>query len=63
TLADRNIVLERERGELDIKVADLVATVKVKEQDVADLDIMVTSVKFHNDNLTNQVRKLEASSA
>ncbi|GJV72439.1 hypothetical protein Tco_1492434 [Tanacetum coccineum] len=63
TLADRNIVLEREKGELDIKVADLAATVKVREQEVADLDAMVTSVKFHNDNLTDQVRKLEASSA
>ncbi|GJZ11958.1 hypothetical protein Tco_0546717 [Tanacetum coccineum] len=63
TLADRNIVLEREKGELDIKVADLVATVKVREQEVADLDAMVISVKFHNDNLTDQVHKLEASSA
>ncbi|GJZ89616.1 hypothetical protein Tco_0661398 [Tanacetum coccineum] len=59
-LVDRNIVLEREKGELDIKVADLAATVKVREQEVADLDAMVTSVKFHNDNLTDQ---LEASSA
>ncbi|GJV58792.1 hypothetical protein Tco_1464892, partial [Tanacetum coccineum] len=63
TLADRNIVLEREKGVLDIKVADLAATVKVREQEVADLDAMVTSVKFHNDNLTDQVHKLEASSA
>ncbi|GKE77187.1 hypothetical protein Tco_1543307, partial [Tanacetum coccineum] len=63
TLADRNIVLEREKGELVIKVVDLAATVKVREQEVADLDAMVTSVKFHNDNLTDQVHKLEASSA
>ncbi|GJY48464.1 hypothetical protein Tco_0438420 [Tanacetum coccineum] len=63
TLADRNIVLERENGELDIKVEDLAATVKVREQEVADLDAMVTFVKFHNDNLTDQVHKLEASSA
>ncbi|GKE28970.1 hypothetical protein Tco_1444354 [Tanacetum coccineum] len=63
TLADRNIVLEREKGELDIKVADLAATVKVREQEVANLDAVVTSVKFHNDNLTDQVHKLEASSA
>ncbi|GKE17600.1 hypothetical protein Tco_1425177, partial [Tanacetum coccineum] len=63
TLAERNIVLEREKGELDIKVVDLPATVKVREQEVADLDAVVTSVKFHNDNLTDQVHKLEASSA
>ncbi|GKE89086.1 hypothetical protein Tco_1566561, partial [Tanacetum coccineum] len=63
TLADRNIVLEREKSELDIKVAGLPATVKVREQEVADLDAVVTSVKFHNDNLTDQVHKLETSSA
>ncbi|GJW44593.1 hypothetical protein Tco_0073392 [Tanacetum coccineum] len=62
TLADRNIVLEKEKGELNIKVADLAATVKVREQEVADLDVVVTSVKFHNDNFTDQVHKLEASS-
>ncbi|GJZ55133.1 hypothetical protein Tco_0610326 [Tanacetum coccineum] len=62
TLADRNTVLEREKSELDVKVADLVATVKVREQEVADLDSSVTSVKFHNDNLTDQVHKLEVSS-
>ncbi|GJZ03919.1 hypothetical protein Tco_0537194 [Tanacetum coccineum] len=62
TLAYRNIVLEREKGELDIKVADLAATIKVREQEVADLDAMVTFVKFHNDNLTDQVHKLETSS-
>ncbi|GJV31126.1 hypothetical protein Tco_1391526 [Tanacetum coccineum] len=63
TLADHNIVLEREKGELDIKVADLAATVKVREQEVVDLDAVVTSIKFHNDNLTDQVHKLETSSA
>ncbi|GKB75207.1 hypothetical protein Tco_0942102 [Tanacetum coccineum] len=63
TLADRNIILEREKGELDIKVADLAATMKVREQEIANLDAVVTSVKFHNDNLTDQVHKLEASSA
>ncbi|GKB64608.1 hypothetical protein Tco_0920794 [Tanacetum coccineum] len=35
---------------------DLAATVKVREQEVADLDAVVTSVKVHNDNLSNQVR-------
>ncbi|GKD91093.1 hypothetical protein Tco_1366600 [Tanacetum coccineum] len=45
TLADRNIVLEREKGELDIKVADLAATVKVREQEVADLDAVVLGLR------------------
>ncbi|GJU02530.1 hypothetical protein Tco_1112868 [Tanacetum coccineum] len=63
TLADRNTVLEGEKSELDVKVADLAATVKVREQEVADLDGVVTSVKVHNDNLSDQVHTLEVSSA
>ncbi|GJT70002.1 hypothetical protein Tco_1029288 [Tanacetum coccineum] len=63
TLADRNTVLEGEKSKLDVKVADLAATVKVKEQDVADLDAMVASVTVHNDNLSYQVHTLEVSSA
>ncbi|GJR32232.1 hypothetical protein Tco_1108464 [Tanacetum coccineum] len=45
--------------ELMFKVADLAATVKVREQEVADLDAVVTSVKVHNDNLSDQVHMLE----
>ncbi|GKD73374.1 hypothetical protein Tco_1331656 [Tanacetum coccineum] len=62
-LTDHNTVLEGEKSELDVKVADLAATVKVREQEVADLDAMVASVKVHNDNLFDQVHKLEVSSA
>ncbi|GJW83006.1 hypothetical protein Tco_0156151, partial [Tanacetum coccineum] len=61
-LADRNTVLEGEKSELDVKVADLMATVKVREQEVADLDGVVTSVKVHNDNLSDQVHTLDVSS-
>ncbi|GJT74398.1 hypothetical protein Tco_1041123 [Tanacetum coccineum] len=62
-LADRNAVLEGEKSELDVKVVDLAATVKVREQEVANLDDVVTSVKVHNDNLSDQVHMLEVSSA
>ncbi|GKC39729.1 hypothetical protein Tco_1052113, partial [Tanacetum coccineum] len=62
-LADRNTVLKGEKSELDVKVADLAATVKVKEQEVVDLDGVVTSVKVHNDNLSDQVHTLKVSSA
>ncbi|GKG34965.1 ethylene-responsive transcription factor ERF027-like protein, partial [Tanacetum coccineum] len=62
TLADCNTVLESEKSELDVKVADLTATVRVREQEVADLDVVVTSVKVHNDNLSDQVHTLEVSS-
>ncbi|GJX57520.1 hypothetical protein Tco_0287417 [Tanacetum coccineum] len=41
-LKDHNTTLE-EKSELDVKVADLVALVKVREQEAADLDAMVTS--------------------
>nr|GEV45731.1 hypothetical protein [Tanacetum cinerariifolium] len=63
TLTDRNPTLEKEKGELDVKAADLAASVKVREQEVADLDAVVTSVKLQNDNLADQVHKLETSSA
>ncbi|GKD63060.1 hypothetical protein Tco_1305168, partial [Tanacetum coccineum] len=44
-------------------VADLTATVKVREQEAADSDALVTAVKLQNDSLTDQVHALEASSA
>ncbi|GKF67418.1 hypothetical protein Tco_0197097, partial [Tanacetum coccineum] len=46
---------EKEKGVLDVKVADLAATVKVSEQEAADSDAMVTTVKLQNDRLTDQV--------
>ncbi|GJS70070.1 hypothetical protein Tco_0702911 [Tanacetum coccineum] len=38
TLKERNTTLEKEKNELDVKVADLAASTKVREQEVADLD-------------------------
>ncbi|GJX31565.1 hypothetical protein Tco_0241420 [Tanacetum coccineum] len=58
-----NTTLEKEKSELDVKVVDLVASVKVREQEAADLDAMVTSVKSQNDNLVDQVHELETSSS
>ncbi|GJZ94114.1 hypothetical protein Tco_0666317 [Tanacetum coccineum] len=62
-LKERNTTLEKEKNEMDVKVVDLVASVKVREQEVANLDVVVTSVKSQNDNLVNQVHELEVSSA
>ncbi|GJS93617.1 hypothetical protein Tco_0800585 [Tanacetum coccineum] len=62
-LKDYNTTLEKEKSELDVKVADLVASVKVREQEAANLDAMVTSVKSQNDSLVDQVHELETSSA
>ncbi|GKA64917.1 hypothetical protein Tco_0764624 [Tanacetum coccineum] len=62
-LKEHNVTLEKEKNDLDMKVADLAALVKVKEREVADLDVVVTSVKSQNDNLIDQVHGLEASSS
>ncbi|GJZ40252.1 hypothetical protein Tco_0586815 [Tanacetum coccineum] len=58
-LKERNTTLEKEKGELEVKVADLTASVKVKEQEVANLNAMVTSVKSQNDNLVDQDDKMK----
>nr|GEW42196.1 hypothetical protein [Tanacetum cinerariifolium] len=52
---------ERERNELSVKVTDLSTSIKVREQEVANLD-QVTAVKSQNDNLVDQVHELEISS-
>nr|GEZ48340.1 hypothetical protein [Tanacetum cinerariifolium] len=62
-LKERKNLLETKKSRLDVKVADLTASVKVREQKVADLNVVVTSVKLQNNNLVDQVHKLEASSA
>nr|GEW70703.1 ethylene-responsive transcription factor ERF027-like [Tanacetum cinerariifolium] len=62
-LKERNTYLEKEKSELEIKVTDLAASIKVREQEVTDLDVVVTSVKLQNDNLADQVHKLEVASS
>nr|GFA24826.1 hypothetical protein [Tanacetum cinerariifolium]GFA39864.1 hypothetical protein [Tanacetum cinerariifolium] len=37
-----------------VKVTDLSTSVKVREQEVADLDAQVTAVKLQNNNLVGQ---------
>ncbi|GKC77550.1 hypothetical protein Tco_1128324, partial [Tanacetum coccineum] len=54
-LKERNATMESEKGELEVKVADLAASVKVREQEVVDLDAVVTSVRSQNDNLVDQL--------
>ncbi|GJU11051.1 hypothetical protein Tco_1133447 [Tanacetum coccineum] len=41
TLKEHNAILEKDKSELDMKVVDLAASVKVREQEVADLDAQV----------------------
>ncbi|GKC07411.1 hypothetical protein Tco_0999021, partial [Tanacetum coccineum] len=62
-LRERNAALEEGKGVLNVKVADLTATVKVRKQEAANSDALVTVVKLQNDSLADQVHALEASSA
>nr|GEY35040.1 hypothetical protein [Tanacetum cinerariifolium] len=61
--AEATEAIQREKNELSVKVTDLSASVKVREQEVADLDAQVTAVKLQNDNFVDQVHKLEISSS
>ncbi|GJY66954.1 hypothetical protein Tco_0469192 [Tanacetum coccineum] len=62
-LTGHNTTLENEKSELDVKVTNLAASIKVREQEVADLDDQVTAVKLQSDNLANRVHELDTSSA
>ncbi|GJS17776.1 hypothetical protein Tco_0412248 [Tanacetum coccineum] len=55
SLKERNAAFEREKSTLGVKVPNLAATVKVREQEAADLDAVVTSVRLQNDRLIDQV--------
>ncbi|GJV89393.1 hypothetical protein Tco_1533331, partial [Tanacetum coccineum] len=61
SLKKRNITLEKEKSMLDVRVSDLAATVRVREQEAADSDAMVTAVKLQNDKLADQVHALEVT--
>ncbi|GJV92298.1 hypothetical protein Tco_1540111 [Tanacetum coccineum] len=62
-LKEQNAALEQEKTDLSVKVANLAASVKVREQEVADLDAQVTFAKSQSDNFTDRVHELEASFA
>ncbi|GJT64212.1 hypothetical protein Tco_1015692 [Tanacetum coccineum] len=62
-LKEQNAALEQESTNLGVKVADLTASVKVREQEVADLDAQVAFAKSQSDNLAGRVHELETSSA
>ncbi|GJW38241.1 hypothetical protein Tco_0064086 [Tanacetum coccineum] len=44
SLKERNTTLEKEKSVLDVRVSDLASTVKVRDQEAADSDAMVTAV-------------------
>nr|GFD14175.1 hypothetical protein [Tanacetum cinerariifolium] len=61
-LKGRNIIHEKERNALDVKVTDLKASVMGKDRDLTDLNAQLTSVKSQNDSLAYQVHELKISS-
>ncbi|GJY89914.1 hypothetical protein Tco_0505110 [Tanacetum coccineum] len=58
-LKERNTTLEKEKNELDVKVVDLVASVKVREQEVADLDVVVHELEASSAILQEKVTVYE----
>ncbi|GJT48803.1 putative gypsy type transposase, partial [Tanacetum coccineum] len=58
-LKDHNTGLEQEKSELVVKVSDLAASVKVREQEAADLDAQVTAVNSQSDNLVGRIEKFQ----
>ncbi|GJT36430.1 hypothetical protein Tco_0926849 [Tanacetum coccineum] len=61
--AEATEAIRLQSTDLGVKVADLAASVKVREQEVADLDAQVTFSKSQSDNLAGRVHELETSSA
>ncbi|GKE56851.1 hypothetical protein Tco_1496036 [Tanacetum coccineum] len=58
-LRDHNTTLEKEKSELDVKVADLAALVKVREQEVANLDAQVYELETSSAGLQEKVTAYE----
>ncbi|GKE12377.1 hypothetical protein Tco_1415928, partial [Tanacetum coccineum] len=59
-IKERNVILEKERNALDVKVSELETSVAGNERELIDLNALVTFVRSQNDNLVNQ---LETSSS
>nr|GEX24789.1 putative transposase (putative), gypsy type [Tanacetum cinerariifolium] len=53
-LRERNVVLEKERNALDVKVTEHETSLVSKEHELTDLNALVKSVKSQNDNLAER---------
>ncbi|GJV03771.1 hypothetical protein Tco_1337340 [Tanacetum coccineum] len=62
-LNERNTILEKDRNALDVKVMNLEASVVSKKRELTNSNDQLTSIKFQNDNLVDQVHELQASSS
>nr|GEW70330.1 hypothetical protein [Tanacetum cinerariifolium] len=63
SLNERNTILEKERNALDVKVTDLQAVVVSRDRELTNFTSQLTSIKFYNDNLADQVHELQVSSS
>nr|GEX72557.1 hypothetical protein [Tanacetum cinerariifolium] len=63
SLRERNVILEKERDALDVKVTELETSAMSKECQLTDLNALVTSIKSQNDSLVDQVHELDISSS
>ncbi|GJV12825.1 hypothetical protein Tco_1354366 [Tanacetum coccineum] len=61
-LRERNVILEKERNALDVKVTELEASAASKGRELTDLNAQLSSIKSQNDNLVDRVHELEVSS-
>ncbi|GKA45393.1 hypothetical protein Tco_0738189 [Tanacetum coccineum] len=59
-LKERTTTLEKDKSELEIKVADLVASAKVREQEVVDLDVLVRGLDTSSAELQEKVTAYES---
>ncbi|GJX93753.1 hypothetical protein Tco_0348339 [Tanacetum coccineum] len=61
-LNGHNLILEKDRDALDVKVMDPETVIVSKERELSDSNAQLTCIKSQNDNLANQVHELETSS-
>ncbi|GKF67216.1 hypothetical protein Tco_0196895, partial [Tanacetum coccineum] len=54
SLKECNTILEKEKSVLDVRVSNLATTLKVRKQEAANSDAMVTAIKLQNDKLADQ---------
>ncbi|GKA25347.1 hypothetical protein Tco_0711456 [Tanacetum coccineum] len=57
----KNVALEKEKDALDGKVAEFQSSIVDKERELKDLNVIVSSLKSHNDDLVDQVHALETT--
>nr|GEV69975.1 transposase (putative), gypsy type [Tanacetum cinerariifolium] len=61
-LRECNVILEKERNALYMKVTELETSVVSKERELIDLNALVTAVTSQDDNLAKRTHELEISS-